>query len=113
MICIDVANGYMEKFVEFCAKVRDHFPHKIIIAGNVVTEEMTRELILNGKVDVVKVGIGNGSACTTRIKTGVGMPQLTAIQRCSEEAKKHGGRILSDGGITCPWRFGKGFWLWG
>ena len=109
MICIDVANGYMEKFVEFCAKVRDHFPHKIIIAGNVVTEEMTRELILNGKVDVVKVGIGNGSACTTRIKTGVGMPQLTAIQKCSEEAKKHGGRILSDGGITCPGDLGKAF----
>lgn len=109
MICIDVANGYMKPFVEFCERVRSKFPEKIIIAGNVVTGEMTRRLILDGKVDIVKVGIGNGSACTTRIKTGVGMPQLSAILECSQAANYIGGKILSDGGITCPGDLGKAF----
>ena len=79
-ICIDVANGYMDKLVEFCKKVRDFFPRKIIVAGNVVTREMVEELILNGKVDICKIGIGSGSGCLTRMKTGVGMPQLSAIE---------------------------------
>jgi len=65
-ICIDVANGYIEKLVTFCRKVRGMYPDKIIVAGNVVTREMVEELILNGKVDVVKIGIGPGAACTTR-----------------------------------------------
>lgn len=108
-ICIDVANGYMNKLVEFCRKVRDLYPDKIIVAGNVVTREMVEELILNGGVDVVKCGIGPGSACTTRLKTGVGMPQLSAIIECADAAHGAGGHIISDGGITCPGDMAKAF----
>lgn len=108
-ICIDVANGYMEQLVEFCKKVRSHYPDKILIAGNVVSREMTEELILNGKVDIVKVGIGPGSACTTRLKTGVGMPQLSAIIECADAAHGVGGHIIADGGITCPGDMAKAF----
>lgn len=108
-ICIDVANGYMEKLVEFCKKVRTLFPDQIIVAGNVVSREMTEELILNGKVDVIKVGIGGGSACLTRKKTGVGMPQLSAIIECADAAHGVGGFIISDGGITCPGDMCKAF----
>ena len=75
-ICIDIANGYLNGMVDYCKRVRERFPDKIIIAGNVVTREMVEELILIGGVDVLKIGIGPGSACTTRLKTGVGMPQL-------------------------------------
>ena len=67
-ICIDIANGYIDKFVEYCRKVREHFPDRIIVAGNIATREMVEELILNGKVDIVKVGIGPGSACLTRLR---------------------------------------------
>lgn len=108
-ICIDVANGYMDKLVTFCKKVRQQFPDKIIIAGNVVTREVVEELILNGKVDGVKVGIGPGSACTTRLKTGVGMPQLSAVLECADAAHGVGGHIISDGGITCPGDMAKAF----
>ena len=108
-ICIDIANGYISKFVQFCKKVRDKYPNKIIIAGNVVTREMVEELILNGGVDIVKVGIGPGSACTTRKKTGVGMPQLSAILECADSAHGVGGHIISDGGITCPGDMAKAF----
>ena len=101
-ICIDVANGYMEQVVYFCQKVRASFPDKIIVAGNVATREMVEELIINGKVDVVKVGIGPGSACLTRLKTGVGVPQLSAIIDCADAAHGLGGFIIGDGGITCP-----------
>jgi GMP reductase len=85
MICLDVANGYSEHFVEYVAKVRAEFPDKIIIAGNVVTGEMTEQLILNG-ADIVKVGIGPGSVCTTRKQTGVGYPQLSAVIECADAA---------------------------
>ena len=78
MICIDVANGYREVFLEFVKRVRSNFPDKIIIAGNVATNEMTEALILSG-ADIVKVGIGPGSVCTTRKVAGVGYPQLSAI----------------------------------
>ena len=78
-ICIDIANGYLDGMVEYCKKVRHKYPNKIIIAGNVVTREIVEELILVGGADIVKVGIGPGSACTTRMKTGVGMPQLSAV----------------------------------
>jgi len=98
IICIDVANGYMKELIIFCQKVRELFPNSIIIAGNVVTSEETIDLILNGKVDIVKVG--SGSVCTTRTQTGVGMPQLSAIIECSDAAHKVGGYIISDGGIT-------------
>lgn len=108
-ICIDVANGYMESIVEFCRYIRDIFPEHIIVAGNVVSREMTEELIINGKVDVVKVGIGPGSACTTRLKTGVGMPQLSAIMECADAAHGVGGYIIGDGGITCPGDMAKAF----
>lgn len=108
-ICVDIANGYIKQFVEFCRKVRQTYPDKIIVAGNVATREMVEELILNGGVDVVKIGIGPGSACTTRIKTGVGMPQLSAILECSDAAHGAGGRIIADGGITCPGDMAKAF----
>ena len=108
-ICIDIANGYINKLVEFCKKVRSTFPEHRIIAGNVVTREMVEELILEGKVDGVKVGIGPGAACTTRIKTGVGMPQLSAIIECSDAAHGVGGLIIGDGGITCPGDMSKAF----
>ena len=108
-ICIDIANGYIDKFVTFCAKVRTEFPDKIIVAGNVVTREMVEELILNGKVDVVKIGIGPGSACTTRLKTGVGMPQLSAIIESADASHGVDGHVISDGGITCPGDMAKAF----
>ena len=108
-ICIDVANGYMTDFVDFCRTVRDRFPKKIIIAGNVVTPEMCRRLILDGGVDIVKGGIGGGSACTTRIKTGVGYPQLSCTIDCHKTCQDCGGYFMSDGGITCPGDLGKAF----
>lgn len=108
-ICIDIANGYMEKLVEFCHKVRNRYPGKVLIAGNVVTREMAEELIINGKVDIVKVGIGPGSACLTRSQTGVGMPQLSAIAECADAAHGVNGHIIGDGGITCPGDVAKGF----
>ncbi len=108
-ICIDVANGYMQKLVDFCSKVRNEYPEKIIVAGNVVTREITEELILQGKVDIVKVGIGPGSACLTRTQTGVGMPQLSAIDECADAAHGVNGFIIGDGGITSPGDVSKGF----
>jgi GMP reductase len=97
-ICIDVANGYTEYFVKTVAKIRQKYPNVIIIAGNVVTPEMVEELIIHGGVDIVKVGIGSGSVCTTRLKTGVGYPQLSAVMECSDAAHGLGGHICSDGG---------------
>ncbi|MEC8074076.1 MAG: GMP reductase [Pseudomonadota bacterium] len=108
-VCVDVANGYMQKVVEFCQKVRKKYSDVILIAGNVATREMTEELIINGKVDIVKVGIGPGSACLTRLKTGVGMPQLSCIIECADAAHGAGGLIIADGGITCPGDMAKAF----
>ena len=107
-ICIDVANGYSEHFSAFVSKVRDKYPKHTIIAGNVVTADMTQELILNG-ADIVKVGIGPGSVCTTRIQTGVGYPQLSAIIECADAAHGLGGHIIADGGCTCPGDVAKAF----
>ncbi len=107
-ICIDVANGYSEHFGHFVHKVRSTFPNHTIIAGNVVTADMTQELILRG-ADIVKVGIGPGSVCTTRIQTGVGYPQLSAIIECAEAAHGLGAHIISDGGCTCPGDVAKAF----
>merc|ERR1719502_179672 len=101
MICIDVANGYSESFLMCIRQVRSRYPRHTIIAGNVVTGEMTEELILSG-ADIVKVGIGPGSVCTTRKQTGVGYPQLSAVMECADAAHGLGGRIVSDGGCTCP-----------
>jgi GMP reductase len=100
-ICIDVANGYSEKFVAFVKATRNKFPGKVIMAGNVVTGEMVEELLLAG-ADIIKVGIGPGSVCTTRVKTGVGYPQLSAIIECSDAAHGLGGQIISDGGCKVP-----------
>ena len=108
-ICIDIANGYIRALVDFCLKVRDKYPTKRIVAGNVATREMVEELILNGGVDVVKIGIGPGSACTTRLKTGVGVPQLSAVMECADAAHGVGGKIIADGGITCPGDVSKAF----
>lgn len=100
-ICIDVANGYSQHFVDYVRKVRAAYPTHVILAGNVVTGEMTEELILSG-ADIVKVGIGPGSVCTTRKQTGVGYPQLSAVIESSDAAHGLRGHIISDGGITCP-----------
>ena len=100
-VCIDVANGYSKRFRDFVAHFRQQFPSVVIIAGNVVTGEMTEELILAG-ADIVKVGIGPGSVCTTRIQTGVGFPQLSAVIECADAAHGLGGHIIADGGCTCP-----------
>ena len=107
-ICIDVANGYSDHFGDFVAKVRDRFPTHTIIAGNVVTADMTQELILRG-ADIVKVGIGPGSVCTTRIQTGVGYPQLSAVIECADAAHGLGGHIIADGGCICPGDVAKAF----
>jgi GMP reductase len=107
-ICIDVANGYTESFVRFVAKIRERYPKLVIMAGNVVTGEMTEELILSG-ADIVKVGIGPGSVCTTRSMTGVGYPQLSAIIECADAAHGLEGHICADGGCTTPGDVAKAF----
>jgi GMP reductase len=107
-VCMDIANGYSDHFAAHVRKVRDVFPDLVIIAGNVVTREMTEELILAG-ADIVKVGIGPGSVCTTRIQTGVGYPQLSAVIECADAAHGLGGHIIADGGCTCPGDVAKAF----
>jgi len=107
-ICIDVANGYSEHFVDFVRHTRKQYPDKVIIAGNVVTGEMVEELLLSG-ADIIKVGIGPGSVCTTRVKTGIGYPQLSAIIECADAAHGLGGHIISDGGCTTPGDIAKAF----
>ena len=108
MITVDVANAYHQNMVDFIKKVRDKYPEKIIVAGNVVTPEMTEELIING-ADVVKIGIGPGSVCTTRTMTGVGVPQFSAIVDCSDAANGVGGHIMADGGCVHPGDIAKAF----
>ena len=107
-VCIDVANGYSQRFIEYVKEFRTQYPNIVIIAGNVVTADQTQELILNG-ADIVKVGIGPGSVCTTRIQTGVGYPQLSAVIECADAAHGLGGHIIADGGCTCPGDVAKAF----
>jgi len=107
-ICLDVANGYTEAFVDFIRKVRKHHPGKIIMAGNVATADMTEALILAG-ADIVKVGIGPGSACMTRAMTGVGYPQLSSIIECADAAHGLGGLMCADGGCRMPGDVAKAF----
>ena len=107
-VCIDVANGYTQAFVNFIKNFRDKYPHVILMAGNVVTPEMTEELILAG-VDIVKVGIGPGSVCTTRKMTGIGYPQLSAIIECADAAHGLQGHIIADGGCSVPGDIVKAF----
>ena len=107
-ITIDVANGYHENFVDFVAQMREDFPEQTIIAGNVITAEMTEELILRG-ADIVKCGIGPGSVCTTRLMTGVGIPQLSGIIECADAAHGVGGQVIADGGCVVPGDVAKSF----
>ena len=108
-ICIDIANGYIPNMLTFCQKVRKMFPDKIIVAGNVATPDMVTTLCIEGGVDVVKLGVGPGSACTTRLKTGVGMPQLSCIMDGGDAAHGVGKYVIGDGGITCPGDLSKAF----
>lgn len=107
-LCVDVANGYTEHFVDKIRKIRNYCKEVVIIAGNVVTGEMTEELILSG-ADIVKVGIGPGSVCTTRIQTGVGFPQLSAVIECADAAHGIGGHIIADGGCSTAGDVAKAF----
>lgn len=107
-ICLDVANGYTERFVSCLEHVREKYPSTVIMAGNVVTGEMVEELILSG-ADIVKIGIGPGSVCTTREKTGVGYPQLSAIIECADAAHGLGGQVCADGGCATPGDVAKAF----
>lgn len=107
-ICLDAANGYTERYVDFLSKLREKYPTKVIMAGNVVTGEMVEELILSG-ADIVKIGIGPGSVCTTREKTGVGYPQLSAIIECADAAHGLGGLVCADGGCVIPGDVAKAF----
>ena len=109
-ICLDVANGYTERFIEFVEKLRGHSTTKdsIIIAGNVCTPETTEQIILAG-ADIVKIGIGPGSVCTTRKMTGVGYPQLSATMECADAAHGLGGHIITDGGCTVVGDIAKAF----
>ncbi|KAF0689840.1 Aste57867_18752 [Aphanomyces stellatus] len=107
-VCLDVANGYSEFFVDAVRRVRELHPNHTIIAGNVVTGEMVEELILSG-ADIIKIGIGPGSVCTTRKQTGVGYPQLSAVLECADAAHGLNGHVISDGGCTCPGDVAKAF----
>ena len=107
-VCIDVANGYSERFINYVHDFKQRHPDVVIIAGNVVTPDITEELILNG-ADIVKVGIGPGSVCTTRVKTGVGYPQLSAVIECADAAHGLGGHIIADGGCTSAGDVAKAF----
>jgi len=107
-ICLDVANGYSEYFVAAVKQVRKSHPNHILMAGNVVTGEMVEELILSG-ADIVKVGIGPGSVCTTRRQTGVGYPQLSAVLECADAAHGLNGHVIADGGCTCSGDVAKAF----
>jgi len=108
MICIDVANGYTESFLDTVKRVRDLHPLSFILAGNVCTPEMTEALILAG-ASCVKCGLGNGSSCTTRVMTGVGYPQLSTIMECADAAHGLHGHICADGGCTIPGDIAKAF----
>jgi len=108
MITIDVANAYHQNFVDFIKMVREEYPNKVIVAGNVVTPEMVEELIING-ADMVKIGIGPGSVCTTRTMTGIGVPQFSAIVECADAANGVDGHIMADGGCVWPGDIAKAF----
>ena len=107
-VCVDVANGYSTRFADFIRTLRAQFSDIVIIAGNVVTGDQTQELILSG-ADIIKVGIGPGSVCTTRLQTGVGYPQLSAVVECADAAHGLGGHIIADGGCVCPGDVAKAF----
>lgn len=107
-ICLDVPNGYVEAVIEKTKELRFWYPWAVIVVGNVVTAEQTEALILAG-ADIVKVGIGSGALCSTRLKTGVGYPQLSAVIECADAAHGLGGLIISDGGHVVPGDICKSF----
>ena len=107
-ITVDVANAYHENYADFISRVRDEYPDKTIIAGNVISAEMTEELIIKG-ADIVKCGIGPGSVCTTRLMTGVGVPQLSGVMECVDAANGIGGHVIADGGCVYPGDVSKAF----
>ena len=107
-ITVDVANAYHENYADFISRVRDEYPDKTIIAGNVISAEMTEELIIKG-ADIVKCGIGPGSVCTTRLMTGVGVPQLSGVIECVDAANGIGGHVIADGGCVYPGDVSKAF----
>jgi len=107
-VCIDIANGYSRRLADVVEMLRHNYPELIIIAGNVVTAEMVEELLIRG-ADIVKVGIGSGAVCTTRVKTGVGYPQFSAIVECADAAHGLGGYIIADGCCTCSGDVAKAF----
>ena len=107
-ICLDVANGYTEAFIDMVKRVRDTNKDAVVMAGNVVTGDMTEALLLAG-ADIVKVGIGPGSVCTTRTMTGVGYPQLSAIIECADAAHGLKGFVCADGGCTVPGDIAKAY----
>lgn len=107
-VCIDVANGYTKRFEDFVASFAERNPQFVLIVGNVATPEQTERLIECG-ADVVKIGIGPGSVCTTRKQTGIGYPQFSAVLECAEAARDAGGQTIADGGCTCPGDVAKAF----
>jgi len=109
MFTVDIANGYLDKLLHVCASLREKRPDVILVAGNVVNPEGVYELVHKGHVDVVKVGIGSGAACTTRLKTGVGYPQFSAVSECAEAAAAYDAHIISDGGAVFPGDLAKAF----
>ena len=106
---MDIANGYLDRLPEVCQEIRQRMPECILVAGNVVNDEGMYELVHRGSVDIVKVGIGSGAACTTRLKTGVGYPQFSAISECAESAVSYGVHTISDGGAVYPGDLAKAF----
>lgn len=107
-VCLDVAQGHSIEFLNFVERVRNQFPGFLIMAGNVVTAEGVRDLAIAG-ADIVKLGLGSGSVCTTRLKTGFGMPQFSSIVACKDAAKHWGVRLCSDGGCKTPGDVAKAF----
>lgn len=99
-LVIDVANGYTQRFVETIRRYREAYPNMILIGGNVASREMVEELSINGGLDLTKVGIGNGAVCTTRLMTGCGVPQLSAVIECSDASHGVGTGIVADGGMN-------------
>ncbi len=107
-ICIDNANGYTKSFVSFVKEIRQKFPNSVIIAGSVATKFMGMKL-LDAGADIIRFGIGSGSLCTTRMLTGIGVPQFSLILECAKFIRNNGGLFMSDGGATCPGDFVKAF----
>jgi len=106
MVMVDVANGYTQKFIDHVSRIRERFPEFTIAAGNVVTADLTEALIIAG-ADIIKVNIGAGSMCTSRLKAGVGYPQLSAVIECADAAHGVGGHVISDGGCSQVGDFSK------